>query len=288
MSSSLVNHNPERAAPTILRRLIVNADDFGRSHSINEAVIRAHKEGILTTASLMVNEPAFDEAVALAKSNPTLGVGLHLTLLCGHSSLPTEQIPGLVNGKREFTNSPGVAGFRYFFCRKLRAQLRAEIQAQFQKFRDTGLSLDHVNGHLHLHLHPVIFNILMEDAGHLGIQRLRLTFDPFALNLRLASGHYIYRALHALIYHLLSGCARPVLEKRNIRHTRTVFGLLQNARVDENYITRLLPCLPSGDSELYSHPSLDEFMNEFQALISRRVREQVEKLGIKLIRYQDL
>jgi len=288
MSLPLATHNPERTTSTILRRLIVNADDFGRSHSINEAVIRAHNEGILTTASLMVNEPAFDEAVALAKSNPTLGVGLHITLLCGHSSLSAGQISGLVNSKREFTNSPGAAGFRYFFCRGLRAQLRAEIQAQFQKFRDTGLPLDHVNGHLHLHLHPAIFNILMEDAGHLGIQRLRLTFDPFVLNLRLASGHYIYRALHALIYHLLSGRARPVLEKRNIRHTRTVFGLLQNARVDENYITRLLPCLPSGDSELYSHPSLDEFISEFQALISRRVREQVEKLGIKLIRYQDL
>src|SRR6266705_6008158 len=73
------------------RRLIVNADDFGRSHSINEAVIRAHKEGILTSASLMVNEPAFEEAVELAKANPTLGVGLHLTLLCGHSTLPADQ-----------------------------------------------------------------------------------------------------------------------------------------------------------------------------------------------------
>ena len=76
------------------RRLIVNADDFGRSASINQAVIRAHREGILTTTSLMVNEPAFEEAVALARENPTLGVGLHLTLLCGHSALPPEEIPG--------------------------------------------------------------------------------------------------------------------------------------------------------------------------------------------------
>ena len=113
------------------RRLIVNADDFGRSPSINAAVIRAHREGILTTASLMVNEPACAEAVSMARQHPRLGVGLHLTLLCGHSALTPAELPGLVNSKREFTNNPVVAGSRYFFCRRLRDQLRAEIHAQF-------------------------------------------------------------------------------------------------------------------------------------------------------------
>ena len=270
------------------RRLIVNADDFGRSASINQAVVRAHRDGILTTASLMVNEPAFDEAVALARENPRLGVGLHLTLLCGHSALPPEKIPGLVNANREFSNSPAAVGFRYFFKRDLREQLRTEIQAQFKRFHDTGLPMDHVNGHLHLHLHPTVLSILMEDAAELGIKRLRLTYDPFWLNLRLARGHFLYRILHATIYFLLSRRARPLLSQKSIRHTNTVFGLLQNARVDESYITALLPHLPLGDSELYSHPSLDEFRNEFEALISPRVRAQIEKQGIKLIRYQDL
>ena len=168
------------------RRLIVNADDFGRSASINQAVIRAHREGILTTASLMVNEPACEEAVALARENPTLGVGLHLTLLCGHSALPPAEVPGLVNPNGEFSNNPAGAGFRYFFQRSLREPLRREIHAQFQKFRATRLPLDHVNGHLHLHLHPTVFRILMADASQLGIKRLRLTFDPFRLNLRAA------------------------------------------------------------------------------------------------------
>ena len=269
-------------------RLIVNADDFGRSVSINQAVIRAHQEGILTTASLMVNEPAFEEAVALAREHPTLGVGLHLTLLCGHSALPPGEIPGLVNGNGEFSYNPAGAGFRYFFQRNLREQLRREIHAQFQKFRAARLPLDHVNGHLHLHLHPTVFGILMADAAQLGIKHLRLTFDPFRLNLRLASGHFTYRALHVAIFHPLSAHARSRLARLNIRHTDAVFGLLQNARVDETYVTRLLPQLPAGDSELYSHPSLDESKNEFAALISPRVQEQVKQLGIKLIRYQDL
>ena len=271
-----------------LRRLVVNADDFGRSAAINQAVMRAHREGILTTASLMVNEPAQEEAVALARDNPRLGVGLHLTLLCGHSALPPEKIPGLVNADSEFTDNPAGAGFRYYFQRHLREPLREEIHAQFQRFRATRLPLDHVNGHLHMHLHPVVFRLLMEDAAQLGIERLRLTFDPFRLNLRLASGHLFYRALHAVIFNRLAGRARPVLRDRGLRHTDAVFGLLQNARVDEPYVGRLLANLPAGDSELYSHPSLDEFKHEFDALISPRVREQVKKLGIRLIRYQDL
>jgi len=271
-----------------LRRLIVNADDFGRSAAINQAVIRAHREGILTSASLMVNEPACEEAVALARENPQLGVGLHLTLLSGHSALPSKRIPGLVNDEMEFTHNPAGAGLRYFFLRGLREQLRSEIHAQFQKFRATRLPLDHVNGHLHLHLHPTVFRLLMADAAQLGIERLRLTLDPFRLNLRLASGRLLYRALHVAIFHWLAGRARPVLRERGLRHTSAVFGLLQNARVDEDYVSRLLANLPAGDSELYSHPSLDEFRNEFDALVSPRIREQVETLGIKLIRYQDL
>src|SRR5438067_9466173 len=155
------------------RRLVVNADDFGRSSSINRAIIRAHQEGILTTASLMVNEAACAEAVELAKQNTALGVGLHLTLLCGHSALSDKEIPGLVNEAGEFTNSAVAAGFRYFFRSNLRDQLRAEIQAQFRKFRQTGLPLDHVNGHLHMHLHPAIFKILIEDAATLGIKLIR-------------------------------------------------------------------------------------------------------------------
>jgi hopanoid biosynthesis associated protein HpnK len=266
----------------------VNADDFGRSHSINEAVIRAHREGILTSASLMVNEPACAGAVALARENPGLGVGLHLTLLCGHSALPPSRIPGLVNARQEFTNNPAGAGFCYFFLRGLREQLRAEIHAQFDRFQATGLPLDHVNGHLHLHLHPAIFRILIEDAAELGIERVRLTFDPFRLNLRLASGHLLYRLLHVLIFHSLAARSRSVLDARGFRHTRFVFGLLQNARVDEAYVSRLLAQLPPGDSELYSHPSLDEFPNEFQALVSPAVRQAVEAGGIRLIRYQDL
>lgn len=270
------------------RRLIVNADDFGRSRSINEAVIRAHREGVLTAASLMVNEAATVEAVALANENPTLGVGLHLTLLCGHAALPQEKIPGLINARGELSNNPVTAGFHYFANRGLREQLRSEIHAQFDRFRATGLPLDHVNGHLHFHLHPTVFGILVKDASPLGIRHMRLTREPFWMDVPLASGRRLYRAAHALIHLVLSWAARSRFRRLKLRHTQRVFGLLQNDRVDETYLLKLLNILPPGDSELYSHPSLDEFKHEFDALISPRVKALIAAKDIQLIRYQDL
>ena len=270
------------------RRLIVNADDFGRSRSINQAVIRAHREGILTTASLMVNGDAFAEAVELAKQNPTLGVGLHLTLICGKATAGPMEIPDLVNARGEFSNSPVATGTRYYFNRGLRLQLAHEIAAQLAKFKATGLPLDHVNGHLNLHLHPTVFRLLVSRSLEWGIRHLRITHDPFALNLKLAGGHWLYRTSHAFIFSQLARRARRILARSKIRCTDHVFGLLQNARVDEAFIRKLLPALPPGSSELYSHPSLDTFLQEFDALISPRVKAQVEELGIELIRYQDL
>ena len=270
------------------RRLIVNADDFGRTHSINHAVVRAHREGILTTASLMVNGEAADEAIEQARQNTRLGVGLHVSLVCGTSALPPGAIPGLVDAGGNFSSHPVASGIRYFFHPELRPQLEREIQAQFERFRVTGLPLDHVNGHLHFHLHPVVFGILMRSARDWGITHFRLTSDRFRLNLQLASGKFLYRASHALIFGLLMPRARLILGQHGIKHTAAVFGLLQNARVDEAYVARLIPRLPTGDSELYSHPSLDEFKNEFEALISPRIRSLIQEHNVRLIRYQDL
>ncbi len=268
--------------------MIVNADDFGRSRDINEAVSRAHRDGILTTASLMVNEPFAAEAVDLAQSNPRLGVGLHLALVCGRAALPTSAIPGLASPAGNFTESAVGAGLRYFCRRSLRAELRAEIDAQFQAFAATGLPLDHLNGHLNIHLHPTVFRLALDSAGGWPSPRWRLTRDRFWLNARLSGGCWAYRVSHAIIFNLLSAWARPQLWRRGIRHTDQVFGLLQNARVDEAFVLRLLPRLPPGDSELYSHPSLTDFRHEFEALASPRVKALAAAQGIALIRYQDL
>jgi hopanoid biosynthesis associated protein HpnK len=269
-------------------RLIVNADDFGRSHSRNQAIIQAHQKGILTSASLMPGGEAFDEAVDLARTHPRLGVGLHVTLVCGRAVLPPERIPGLADARGRFNDNAVRAGMDFFFKRALQSQLREEIAAQFERFAQTGLKLDHVNGHLNIHLHPTIFKILMAQVEKTRFAAFRLTRDWFWMNARMAPGQWLYRTSHALIFTLLSRRAQPALRRAGIRHTRAVFGLLQTARVTEQYLLDLLPRLPAGDFELYSHPCLEDAPEEYAALVSPRVMGRMRTLGIQPIRYQDL
>ena len=269
------------------RRLIVNADDFGHSAAINRAVIEAHTEGILTSASLMVNGDAFEEAIELGRAHPKLGVGLHLTLCRGRATLSWNEIPALVDKDGLFRTSPIAAGLKYFFSSPAREQLRNEIRAQFEKFTRTGLRLDHVNGHLHLHMHPTVFALLLPELKNRRTA-VRLMKDPISVDWSLGRGRHVYRITHSLIFRALSGKARCALRREEIRHTEHVFGLLEDSRVTEEYILKLLPRLPDGDSELYSHPSLAEFRHEYQALVSPQVKAAIAENGIDLIRYQDL
>jgi chitin disaccharide deacetylase len=280
--------SPRNAGRATTRRLIINADDFGRSAEINAAVIRAHTEGVLTSASLMVNEDGFEEAVALARLHPRLGVGLHLALVCGRAALSAAHIPGLVDSTRQFAHGPLSAGIRFFFQSSLQEQLRAEITAQFEKFQSTGLALDHVNGHLHFHLHPTVLPVVLEVAARYNARAVRLTHDPLRLNARIAGGNWLYRLAHATIFAILSRRAARHLRTAHLRHTGHVFGLLQDSRVDEQFVLRLLSQLPPGDSELYSHPSLAKFKHELDALLSPKVKRLIAGLDLQLIRYQDL
>lgn len=268
-------------------RLIVNADDFGISESANRAIERAHREGVLTSASLMVAGDAAASAVRIARENPGLGVGLHSVLVCGRSVLPPSEIPGLVDEQGRFTDRPVVAGLRYFFVPGLRDQVRRELLAQFERFRATGLPLDHVNGHLNFHLHPGVFGVLLDRARDLGIRSVRLTRDPLIQNLRLASGEHLYRWSHAAVFGALSRRCEPLLARRDLRHARATYGLLQNGRVTEDYLLRLIPELQPGTWELYCHADEDAHRHELEALLSPRVRRVIEARGIRLCRYSD-
>jgi hypothetical protein len=141
------------------------------------------------------------------------------------------------------------------------------MAAQFQKFHQTGLRLDRQRPFA-MHMHPTVFSILRHHGREWGIKNFRLTRDRFWLNARVASGHWCYRLSHAIIYSLLARHVRPSLKVQRVRHTTAVFGLLQSCRMTESYLIKLLPRLPAGESELYSHPSLDEFKDEFDALMS--------------------
>src|SRR3990172_2305607 len=157
-----------------MKALIINGDDFGISPATNHAILRAHREGILTSASLMVNGDAFEEAAALAKAHPSLSVGIHLVLACGRSTLPPSEIPDLVNGKGEFRDHPVKAGMAYFFFPSLAAQIKKELEAQIEKFLSTGLPLAHLNGHINIHVHPTVLGVVLELGERYGVKKIRL------------------------------------------------------------------------------------------------------------------
>ena len=167
------------------RRLVVTADDFGLSREVNEAVEQAHREGILTAASLMVSAPAAADAVARARRMPGLRVGLHLVLVEAWPTLPAAALPDLTDGRGLMRSDMERMGLDLALKSGARRQLAAEIEAQFEAYRATGLPLDHVNAHKHFHIHPLIAGAVLRIGPRYGMRAIRVPREPRAV-LRLA------------------------------------------------------------------------------------------------------
>ncbi len=270
-------------------RLVVNADDFGDSAAANAAIIAAYRDGIVTSASLMVTGPAFEEAVELARSCPGLRVGLHLVLIGGRPCLPPEEIPDLVEPDGRFPSSPVRAGLRWWVRPAARDQLRAEIAAQLGRFMNTGLPLDHLNSHLHFHVHPTVFSLLVEAAEAVGLRRMRLPVEPW-FSLRVDPGDPGRKVAYAVIFGLFGRLYRRRLLDRGFLVPDGVFGLFQTGRLTEGYLIRLLGMLPAGRFELYAHPRFDTPSGraEFEALTSPKVQELIVRRRISLTTYTEL
>jgi hopanoid biosynthesis associated protein HpnK len=279
--------------------LIVNADDFGVSEEVNQAVIRAFKEGVLTSASLMVTGAAFEQAVSLAKENPGLAVGIHLVTVVGKSALSPSEIPTLVDREGNFSNNPTAAGLKYYFSMQARRELRRELAAQFEKFHSTGLRLSHIDGHLHLHVHPVIFNAALELGAKYGAQRMRVPEEERRLALEFDRANFVQKTVHSLLFGGLARYMKKKLKKRGFLFPLRVYGNLQSGRMSERYFLYALDCLAAETSEIYFHPAVyadDQLLDndqrqcsiEFEALLSKRVNEKVQELGVKLTNYFEM
>jgi hopanoid biosynthesis associated protein HpnK len=268
--------------------LIINADDFGFSDDVNTAIIQAHEEGILTSTSLMVTGDAAQEAIALAKNHPHLAVGLHLVLVCGKSVLPPAQIPHLVDSQGNFSHNPTQAGLNYQFNQATRAELRLEISAQLEKFRNSGLNLAHVDGHLHLHVHPVILNILTEFAAEFKIKFIRLPSEELTKNLKIDRRNLFTKIIWSIVFGQLRNYGEGLLKTHNIKFADRVYGLLQTGNVSEEYLLSLIPQIEAELVEIYAHPtSVNTKINnsgeiELKALLSERVREILSIKGFEL------
>jgi hopanoid biosynthesis associated protein HpnK len=282
------------------RQIIFSADDFGLSAGVNAGILRAHRDGILTNASLMVNGAAFVEAVQIARDHPSLAVGLHLVLLQGKSTLAPEQIPMLVNRQGMFRNHPVWVGLRYFFTPGMHRQLESEICAQLEKFAASGLPLSHVDGHLNIHMHPSVLNILLQQRRRFGIGAMRLPREPMSLSLRADSREPLRKRIEAITFAQLDRYARPKLQAAQVRHVDQLFGLHNSGHITETFLLRVLAELPHGVTEIYTHASLVdaearrwrpanyECEDELKALTSIRVRAALEAAGIERISYRSL
>jgi hopanoid biosynthesis associated protein HpnK len=264
-----------------MKYLIVTADDFGASLEINEAVERAHREGILTAASLMVGGDCAQDAVQRAKGMPNLGVGLHIALTNAKSVLPRERVPALVNRNGNFDGGLVRAGFRFYFSATARRQLEAEIRAQFEAFAATGLPLDHVDAHNHIYVHPTVFSTIVRAGREFDMRAMRVPREPFRWSWVAVSNAVVMGPWVAIM-------------RRRLRHAGmttndAVFGLNDTGKMDERRMLDVLSRLPEGVSELYCHPAVSAAdyarPEELEALLSPRVREAITQQGVKLVAY---
>ena len=287
------------ARPPRRLRLIINADDFGVSEEVNESVIRGYKEGVLTSTSLMVTGAAFEQAVKLARENPGLSIGIHLVTVVGKSVLPHSEIPHLVDREGNFSNNPTAAGLKYYFSPPARRELRKELAAQFEKFHSTGIPLSHIDGHLHLHVHPVIFKAALELGAKYGTRRMRVPEEERRLALEFDSTGVVQKTIHTLLFGGLARYMKKELKARGFLFPDRVYGNLQSGRMSERYFLYALENLSADTSEIYFHPAVyaDERLLdhherqcsiEFEAVTSDSVKQRVQQLGIKLTNYFEI
>jgi len=270
-----------------VKQLIVTADDFGAATQVNEAVERAHREGILSAASLMVAGAAAHDAVTRAKTMPALRVGLHLVLVEGKPVLPARAVPDLVDANGNFRTDMARAGAAMFFLPKVRAQLAAEIAAQFEAFAATGLKLDHVNAHKHFHLHPTIASLILDIGKAHGLKGARVPLEPQAV-----LGRIEPRKASAVVA-LTAPFARSLrrrFRQAGITSPDQVFGLAWSGAMTNKRLAGLIEHLPEGLTEIYMHPATGpyagsapgyQYQGELAALTDPALLARLAAKGIK-------
>ena len=277
-----------------MKRLVVTADDFGLSLEVNEAVEQAHRDGILTAASLMVSAPAAADAVARARRLPTLRVGLHLVLVEAWPTLPAAELPDLTDSQGLMRRDMERLGLDLALKAPARRQLAAEIRAQFEAYRATGLALDHVNAHKHFHIHPLIAGAVLRIGRDYGMRALRVPREPREILRRAEPGSNPRAALDTAPWAaLLAVRARQA----GLLVPDRTFGLAWSGAITPRRVAALLANLPSGLTELYTHPATAggfpgeapgyAYAAERDALIDPATRAAVARAGIQCGGFSD-
>lgn len=281
-----------------MRRLIVNADDFGLHVAVNQGIHAAHTDGIVSSTSLMAGGAAFDDAVRIARGCPQLGVGVHLTLVGARPVLPAAEVPSLVDETGCFYGSYPLF-LKRFLSGKIRlAEVERELAAQIDQVRLAGIQPSHLDSHQHLHVLPGIGGIVLDLARRFSIRAIRIPAEPvtFVGATPPALGRLVGRGGLTMLANLFCQQASAA----GIRTTDHFFGMLAGGQLTESALLAILQQLPVGDTELMTHPGLADpslatlypwgyqWDLERQASSAAAVRQLVAERQIRLISFREL
>ena len=283
-----------------MKGIIITGDDFGLALPVNEAIVRAHRSGVLTTASLMVGSKFAEDAVKRARECPSLKVGLHLVVVEGKSILHPGTIPDLVNSEGEFSSHLVRTGFKYFFYPGVRKQLETEIREQFKVFRDTGLELDHVNAHNHMHLHPTVLRLILKVGAEFGMKAVRFPNESPVRSWKASRKGLGSRLISWIFLYPWLAIMKCMLQRAHIRYNNFLFGMADSGAMSLDLVLRFIQNLPSGITELHFHPAtrhspeIDATMadyrheEEFRVLTSEQLLRAIQAAGIRRLAFSDL
>jgi chitin disaccharide deacetylase len=284
-----------------LRRLIINADDFGLTSGINRAIVEGHEQGAVTSATLMANGPAFQNAVQLSQSLPKLSVGCHIMLTDGPPILDASKVSTLVNSQTVKFRDPlskfvlaAIAG------RLDENQIEAEAQAQIRKLQAAGVVVSHFDSHKHTHLLPQILRPLLRAASACGVRAVRNPFGPVQFGSIRNRPRLWKRYGEIKVLSLLAGKFRRAIEQSGLRTPDGTLGIVSTGAMDESLFHSILRSLPPGTWEFVCHPGYNDSelqkvqtrlresrAQELRILTSPKSREVAMEAGIELISYQD-
>jgi len=274
-----------------LKQLIVNADDLGLTLAVNRGVVRAHKDGIVTSASLLVTGSAFEDAVALARQNPELDVGLHLALVEERAVLGPDVLPTLVDETGRFPRTSAEFIRRAILGGINWLEVEQEIAAQIALFQTTGLRLSHVDSHQHLHMFPPVFQIVRRLARWVENVWIRNPVGPWRKSRDTSLGRWVQR----LGLNLTCLSARCLRDEPLPQMPDGMYGFEVSGGLTRRALKKILPKIPDGLYELICHPGEDDadtrtryshwgyrWAEELETLTAPETRVVLEEQGILL------
>jgi hopanoid biosynthesis associated protein HpnK len=286
-----------------LRRLIINADDFGFTSGVNRAIVEAHNSGIVTSSTLMANGRAFGEAAQMAKASPGLSVGCHIVLIDGEPVVDASGLPTITDSRR-FRDGLKTFAARALTGRMNASEIETEAKAQIQKIQSAGIAVSHVDTHKHTHIFPKILRPLLRAARDCGVRALRNPFGPrFPLRSSqlLARPNLWTRCAEIRVLRRFAGQFRAAIDREGFVTPDGTLGIEVTGTLDERLFQAIAQSIPDGTWEFVCHPGYNDAdlaaaktrlresrELELRVLTLPTAREALARENVELISYRDL